>query len=141
MSPRRDLARLRALQPAERKLLVRALLLLPAYALSVRLGGLRRSKGWFARMDAIEGATPAQAARLVAAVARRAPQAGCLPAALTLQRMLAAQGVDSQLRLGVRTVAGRLEAHAWLERAGDALIDTRAAEERFEVLEPVGTAR
>ena len=141
MSPRRDFARLRALQPAERKLLARALLLLPAYVLGVRFGGLRHSQRLFARLRAIEGATPAQAARLVAAVARRAPGSGCLPVALTLQRLLAAQGVESQLRLGVRKVAGRLEAHAWLERAGAALIDTRAAHERFEVLEPAGTVR
>lgn len=88
MSPRRSLACLGALRPAERRLLVRALLLLPAYAAGIRLGGLRRTHRWFARLPAIEGATPAQAARMVAAAARRAPwKGGCLPAALTLQRM------------------------------------------------------
>ena len=142
MSPRHSLARLRALLPAERRLLARALLLLPAYAAGVRVAGLRRSRRWFARLDAIEGATPAQAIRMVTLAARRAPwRPGCLPAALTLQRILAAQGVDSELRLGVRKVAGRLEAHAWLERSGECLIDTRAGDERFHVLERATAGR
>jgi hypothetical protein len=142
VSPRHSLARLRALCPAERRLLARALLLLPAYAAGVRIGGLRRARAWFSRLGAIEGATPAQAVRMVALAVRRLPwRPGCLPASLTLQRILAAQGVDSQLRLGVRKVAGRLEAHAWLERAGERLIDTRAEDERFAVLERVAAGR
>lgn len=142
MSARRSLARLRALPPGERRLLARALLLLAAYAAGVRVGGLRRARAWFGRLRAIEGVTPEQAVRMVALAVRRAPwRAGCLPAALTLQRILAAQGVDSELRLGVRKVGGRLEAHAWLERSGDCLIDTRAGHERFDVLERAGASR
>jgi hypothetical protein len=142
VSPRHSLARLRALRPAERRLLARALLLLPAYAAGVRIGGLRRARTWFAGLDAIEGATPAQAARMVTLAARRMPwRAGCLPAALTLQRILAAQGVDSELRLGVRKVSGRLEAHAWLERAGERLIDTRGQHEHFDALERAAVGR
>ena len=133
---------MRALPPAERRLLARALLLLAAYAAGVRIGGLRRARNWFARLGAIEGATPAQAVRMVTLAVRRVPwRAGCLPAALTLQRILAAQGVDSELRLGVRKVAGRLEAHAWLERAGEPLIDTRAEHERFDALERAAVGR
>jgi hypothetical protein len=142
VSPRRSLARLRALPPAERRLLARALLLLPAYAIGVRLRGLRRARGWFRQLPAIEGATPAQVARMAAAAARRAPwKGGCLPAALTLQRMLAAQGLRSELRLGVRRVGARIEAHAWLEQGGEPLLDTRADDEDFEPLEALGVGR
>lgn len=36
-----------------------------------------------------------------------------------------AQGVHSELRLGVRRSGDGLEAHAWLERHGRVLVDTR----------------
>ena len=40
----------------------------------------------------------------------------CLLRSLTLQTLLRARGVDSQLRFGVRTDSAKsLEAHAWLE--------------------------
>lgn len=142
MSPLRSLARLRALAPSERRLLARALILLPAYALGVRTRGLARARGWFSGMRPIEGATAEQAARMVAAAARRAPwKGGCLPAALALQRLLAAQGLDSELRFGVRKAGGRLEAHAWLERGGATLIDLAGRGERFDALVPAGGQR
>ena len=122
-----SLARLRALAPAERRLLLLAAILLPAYTVGVRLRGLQGVRGWFRVLRAPAGATPAQAARMVAAAARRIPWNGaCLPASLTLQRLLRAQGVESELKLGVRRVGGRIEAHAWVEREGVALLDTRA---------------
>lgn len=139
MSIRRDLARLRALLPAERRLLARALLLLPAYAIGVRLAGLRHTREWFRSLHAIEDATEQQAVRMAAAVARRAPwKGGCLPAALTLERLLAAQGIDSELRLGVRRVGARFEAHAWLERDGECIFDTSGEPGSFAPLEPAG---
>ena len=136
MSIRRNFARLRTLSPPERRLLARALWLLPAYAAGVRALGLRRARGWFAHLPAIEGATQGQAVRMVAAVARRAPWAGgCLPAALTLQRLLAAQGIGSRLRIGVRKGEGGLEAHAWVEREGVTLFDPGGADQGFAALE------
>ncbi|HEX5130313.1 MAG TPA: lasso peptide biosynthesis B2 protein [Usitatibacter sp.] len=136
MSFRRDFARLRALSPAERRLLRRALALLPACALGVKLVGLRRTREWFGAMRPIPQATAQQVVRMAAAAARRAPwKDGCLPAALALERMLAAQGIGSELRLGVRKVGGRFEAHAWLERDGQRIIDT-AESASFAALEP-----
>lgn len=137
-----SLARLRALRPAERRLLARALVLMPIYAIGVRLVGLRGASQWFGRMPPIEGATAVDAARLVAAVARRAPgNRGCLPAALTLQRLLAAQGLASELRIGVRKSGSQLEAHAWLERGGAPILDTHGEPGNFAVLEPAARGR
>ena len=127
VSRRSSLARLRALAPAERRLLLLALLLMPSYALGVRLRGLSGVRAWFPGITVPVDGTPAQSVRMVAAVARRVPWSGaCLPGALTLQRILRAQGIESELRLGVRRVGGRIEAHAWIERDGVALLDTRA---------------
>ena len=126
MSLPSSLARARALSPVERRLLLLAALMLPSYAVGVRVRGLAGVQGWFAGMTVPTGTTPAQAARIVAAAARRLPwKGGCLPAALTLQRILRAQGVESELKLGVRRVAAGVEAHAWLERDGVAILDTR----------------
>lgn len=135
MSPRRSLAHLRALAPAERRALLHALVLLPAYALRVRLFGLRRS---LPRARAAPAPTlpPASLARLVAAAARHGPwRARCLPVSLALQHLLLAHGIASRLRVGVRTVNGRLEAHAWVERAGAVLLDVDDSGVRFEAFE------
>jgi hypothetical protein len=142
VSVRSDIARLRALTPAERKLLARAVMLYGVYAPGVRLAGLTRARAWFSDLPSIEGATEAQAVRLVSALVRRSPwRSTCLGVALTLQRMLAAQGIGSELRLGVRRLGPRLEAHAWVEREGTVLLDTRAPLEEFAPLEPAQRAR
>lgn len=134
-----SLAPLRAFTRAERRLLLLAAILMPCYSAGVRLCGLRGVHGWFRGVKVPAGATPAQAARIVGALARRVPWKGaCLPAALTLQRLLHAQGVGSELRLGVRRHAGRIEAHAWLEREGAVLLDTRGAGEAFAALDRAG---
>lgn len=134
MSLRSSLARLRALPPAERRLLLLAAVLLPSYAVGVRLRGMRGVENWFRGVKA-SPAQPQHAARMVAAVARRMPgRSACLPAALTLQRILRSSGVESEVRLGVRRRGGRLEAHAWLEREGQVLLDTADARGSFAPL-------
>jgi hypothetical protein len=64
---------------------------------------------------------------MVALAVRRGPfRAKCLPAALTLQTLLARAGIASELRLGVRKRGTRLEAHAWIEHRGVALMEEGA---------------
>ena len=137
MSRRSSVGRLLALSPAERRLLLLAVTLLPCFAVGLRLRGLRGVEGWFRGVKAPPGATPAQATRMVAAAASSAPwMCGCLAAALTLQRILDAQGILSEVRLGVRRRAGGLEAHAWLERDGAAILDMADGREPFAPLLP-----
>ena len=135
MSLRTRLGRLRALAPAERRALLHALVLLPAYALRLRLFGLRRS---LPRARAAPAPTlpPASLARLVAAAVHHGPwRARCLPVSLALQHLLQANGIASRLRVGVRTVNGRLEAHAWVEQGGVVLLDVDDSGVRFEAFE------
>jgi hypothetical protein len=47
----------------------------------------------------------------------------CLPRALTLLWLLNRRGVEAELRVGLRTRAGRLESHAWVESGGLPLND------------------
>ena len=74
----------------------------------------------------------AEVARLVAAAARHGTyRASCLPVSLTLGWLLNRKGIMTDLRLGVRKVAARLEAHAWVEYQGLPLIDDPDVHERF----------
>ena len=152
MSSRSDLlAKLFRLTGAERRILFLSLMLLPAVGLGLRLFGFRRvqtvlTRGKFAVMDSAgDGAAPLRvvtAARVVAAAARHGLyRASCLPIALTLEALLYWQGIPSVLRLGVRRVAGRLEAHAWVEYQGRPLIDTPEIRQRFAAFDPIDSSR
>lgn len=148
MSSRADkLAKLRGLTGRERRILFLALVSMPAIALGLRLFGLRRVQTALTRgkppVEAeadigIDSLRAAETARLVAAAARHVLYRGsCLPVALTLGWLLRQQGVRTDLRLGVRKVAARLEAHAWIEHQGMPLIDTPEVHERFAAFEQV----
>lgn len=116
-----------ALDPAQRRTFLQAIALLPVAALGLRWLGLRRIQRLFA-VPVSGGVHPGaeETARLVAAAARHGPyRASCLPTALTLQWLLRRQGIEAELRLGVRKERERLEAHAWLEHEGRPLMDTR----------------
>jgi len=57
--------------------------------------------------------------QMVHLAARHCPvTAQCLPQSLVLWWLLRRAGVASELRIGVRKQAGRLEAHAWVELSG-----------------------
>ena len=47
--------------------------------------------------------------------------ADCLTRSLVLQYMLRRRNIPATLRLGVRTITGQFEAHAWVEYEGSAL--------------------
>lgn len=58
----------------------------------------------------------------------------CLPKALCLRRLLIRHGIDAELRIGVSTRDGDLAAHAWVERHGAPVGETRDVEDRFPPL-------
>jgi len=58
----------------------------------------------------------------------------CLRQALTLQAMLAGQGIATLLRFGVRKETGRLFAHAWLDYESESIELDHSVTERFEPL-------
>jgi hypothetical protein len=135
----RRLASFLALSAWERGVFLRALVLLPRTALRIRRHGLRGAQAPLAS-SAPTGAMPSADAQslarriawLVDAAARRGLfRASCLPRSLTLQRLLQERGIASELRVGVRKHAGRLEAHAWIECHGAPLLESAQVHERF----------
>jgi hypothetical protein len=128
-----DLRRLASLTRDERRVLAAAGLLLPLYALRVRLFGLRRTLAAMPAVAADVGAaSPQGLARLVSIASRRGPyRAACLPASLALRHLLANRGIASDLRLGVSAAGGELEAHAWVECRGVVILDLRGRDREF----------
>jgi hypothetical protein len=118
MSALRRLARLSA---TERRLLAETLLLLLWIRLWLPFAGVDRLEAWTkpARTRSQALGTIVWAVR---ACARRMPGTTCLPAALVLQRLVAAAGHASELHVGVAQQTGRLAAHAWVVRDGEVLI-------------------
>lgn len=117
----------------ERGAVFAASLLLPLAGLALHVLGLRRTLRLFS-----SGANPAQAparehaehAEHAEHVARAVEHAGrkysiypadCLVRSLVVMRLLRRRGLAAELRIGVRTLIGRFEAHAWVEHCGTPL--------------------
>lgn len=77
---------------------------------------------------------------LTTKLARLVPGASCLTQALTAQILLARRGKDSSLRFGGKTVAGKFEAHAWVE-AGSEIIVGKAVWREFSDFQSSTTSR
>jgi Transglutaminase-like superfamily len=77
-----------------------------------------------------------QTARMVRAAADHGPFHGnCLRQSLALWWLLRRQGIDSELRIGVRKSGARFEAHAWIEWRGRALNERADLRQRFAAFE------
>jgi len=122
--------------PAERRLLVLALIAVPLAVAGLRTVGMRRTQSILRRLPSASlcggRIEPSRVARIVEIASRRGIiRAKCLPLSLTLQSLLAGSGVSADLRLGVRKYGGRLEAHAWVEHEGMALLEAAGVHDRF----------
>ena len=117
-------------RPAQRFFL-RAMLLLPLVALSLRWRGLRATQSSLKLLLSDSAPEPdpsfvnkdaAMASHMVNAADRYGPvHPSCLAKSLTLWWLLARQGISSRLRIGIRKENEKMEAHAWVERDGAAL--------------------
>jgi hypothetical protein len=134
----RRVARLRGLSPAQWRVVVASVLLLPVIQLSLRLRGF----GWTARLLADRSTGPQrpytvqetrEAADAVALVAgRRVVGARCLGRSLLLWTLLRRRGIDAEVVIGAQTPQKRaLSAHAWVEVAGKPVNDAADVRERF----------
>jgi len=121
-------AKWRALGSTDRVRLLALLALLQVMDRSLSAYGLRRTKAWL-RLDRplTRPAAPSPAAiakaqrlaQLSALAGYHGPgNTSCLRQALAVQWWLRRRGLDPQLRLGVRKVGDRLDAHAWVELDG-----------------------
>lgn len=132
-----SLDRFRALPAAQRRALLAACAWLPLFWIGLRALGLARFQALLARTAVARGCEPPPAdiralGALTDLAARRSPfPATCLTRSLLLQWMLRRRGVAAELRIGVRLAQGALDAHAWVEVAGEPVNDDPDIAGRF----------
>ena len=130
------------LSSSEQSLFFRATVLLAIVGIGLRLVSFRRIEGLLGSTDVavgkalspVDAATQARStARIVAFASRYGPyRANCLPTSLVLRRYLLRQGIQANLRVGVRkAIDGSLDAHAWVEHAGEPLINRADIDQHF----------
>mgnify|MGYP000057409539 CR=1 FL=1 len=130
--------KLQKLSLSELNLLVRSLLLLPLTAVCIKLFGFRRlyaaiafpKQKWY-NLELIKKDIYVIARMVSLASNRGLYRPNCLQKSLVLWWLLRCQGIESDLRIGVRKQDGSLEAHAWVEYEGDVLNDSSDVEQRF----------
>jgi hypothetical protein len=75
-------------------------------------------------------------AEIIEAVSRHhVVRSHCLQRSLVLHRWLRREGMQSELRIGVRKDSGQLEAHAWVELGGQVVNDQLSAVRAFSPLD------
>ena len=124
------LRRFSALERPAQELFLRAVVLLPLVALSLRWRGFRATQAALQRFlaktnpesDAVFASKDAAVtAHMVNAADRHGlVHPSCLAKSLTLWCLLGRQGIPSQLRIGIRKEKEKFEAHAWVECDGTA---------------------
>jgi hypothetical protein len=143
------LQRFSNLPPPARALFLRAAVLLPWVALRLRLQGFQATnqslQNASRQMDRSKsgraGERAALTVRMVRAAARHSlGSPSCLEESLVLVYLLRRQGIDSQLRIGVKKNIPKFEAHAWVESGGVALNEVAALHDHYAPFEAEFTA-
>jgi hypothetical protein len=92
------------------------------------IAGVPRTRRWLARTGS--AVNHVRAERVAGAMQRAAHHfplgTNCLDRALALWWMLGARGLAATLQIGVRKDEDALAAHAWVEHAGEVLLDDTA---------------
>ncbi|MBW4418213.1 MAG: lasso peptide biosynthesis B2 protein [Myxacorys californica WJT36-NPBG1] len=127
----------------ERSLFLQALVLFPMIALALKLWGLQRVQTHLAKQ--FHDAAPvhselfhciAQTIYLVSRAGYYTPRwANCLKRSLILWYLLHRQGIETDLRIGVRRCNGEFQAHAWVEYQGSVLNDVPDVHELYAAFE------
>jgi hypothetical protein len=140
-SRRSDLRAAIALSVPERRLLARALVILPVVRVLLGLTSYRRSKQALGHLVPVAPTPPdpllaaTMVDRMVTVAARRSPvPSNCLTQSLTRWLLLRQRGVDAEVCLGVRRGTGELEGHAWVEYRGRALNGSDDVRRRFAAM-------
>ncbi len=124
-----------ALANQERRLVLRAFVDLARVDLALRFFGSQRvlARAWSVKTPATASADwstmdhARHYARFVEMASRHhVIPARCLHCSLVLHRWLQREHIPSSLRIGVRKVAGRMQAHAWVE-VGDQVVSDAGA--------------
>ena len=120
-----------------------ALFEIPVVCLALRLVGFGRIHGFLLRFSSrhpsqtLSELTLSQARRISELVLRATRElwprrVTCLRESLILWSLLLVRGLQAELRLGVRTLEGRLQSHAWVECQGVPLNDSPDVSREFE---------
>lgn len=134
-----------ALTAGEKRILLAMAVLLPAAWVGLRAMGTKKMLAITCRPLVVSradytGIAPDRIALLTATAARRClPPGNCLPQALALCWWLRKNGLDAQIRIGVKTPVQPLLAHAWVELGGKSLDSTSAAYSTFQ--QPLAASR
>jgi hypothetical protein len=124
------LSKLLAMQPTDRALLLQATSFLLICRIGLYLLSFERLQRWATRSNKNQRSAPLS--RLIWAAktsARLIPNSTCLARALAATKLLAQNGYESTLHIGVRLTEGVFEAHAWVEYDGCAIIGSEEASE------------
>jgi hypothetical protein len=120
---------------ADRKLILRAALILPLTEVGLRLFGFRRWKELIEKLSPTASPprglpaewpreTALRAVRAIRSVELHGPaHPNCLERSMTFWWMLRRAGVAGELHIGARKEGGKLEAHAWVELGSEVLND------------------
>lgn len=113
---------------SEKCLLMQAFFLLPVFTLMLRVLGFRRSCIVLSRLFVSSDNPPPVSTDQILGKARRITEIvksanndysfflfSCLPESLTLWYLLRRRSIAADLCLGVRTLTGPFESHAWVE--------------------------
>jgi hypothetical protein len=130
------------LAPGERRVVVRAAIMLSLTAAALRVLGFPRWRGVLEKFVAnVPPATGDAAFRLALArevtrLAEKAERRGpmrpnCLERSLVLWFLLRRRGLPAELRIGARKEEARFEAHAWVELEGQVLNDSEAVHKHY----------
>lgn len=129
-----------------RKLFWRAATLLPIVAVSLRVRGFGKTKGWLGSkaspppVDASRPGASVETLQRTCRMVRAGAQYGlgrptCLEQSLVLWYLLQSQQIAVRFRIGVRKVAGKFEAHAWVEHEGTALNQIEEVHQHYAAFE------
>lgn len=121
--------RYRALDPAAQTLFWQAVWMLALIGVSLRLRGFQRTKERLRKKlpaQTVESRGTAEGLQKTCRMVKAAARYGfghptCLEQSLALWFLLQRQGIPAQLRIGVRKLPEKFEAHAWVDRDGVAL--------------------
>ena len=135
--------RFRSRPPQDRKLILRAAVILPLTEIGLRLFGFRRWKELIEKVSLAAHRRPSlpsdvqhETARRFARAVRSAELHGltkpnCLERSMTLWWMLRREGVEGELHIGGRKKGPKFEAHAWVELGGQVLNDSADVHQHY----------
>ncbi len=138
------LRRFRSLPAPARRIFLRAAALLLWVAVRLKLQGFQATKNSLQvpaknisanSLDEI-AKRAALTARMVRAAARHGiGSPSCLEESLVLLHLLGMQGIEAQLRIGVRKNIPKFEAHAWVECGGVVLNESESLHDHYAPFE------